>query len=73
MRTSLGNIPVTVITNDYGADAPAPDDTNVSAQQGWLLLSPRARQVLVTSGHDVATNGARAGAGRGAGHDPRVP
>ena len=56
MRTELGDIPVTIISNDYGPDAPEPDRTNVQAQQGWLVLSPQARQVLVTTGHDIAFN-----------------
>jgi hypothetical protein len=25
-------------------------------QRGWLVLSPQARQVVVTSGHDVPDN-----------------
>ncbi len=32
----------------------APEEAeNVEAQQGWLVLSPRSTQVLVTSGHDI--------------------
>ena len=39
--------------------SPAVDDpgaaTNVEAQQGWLIMSPRAEQLVVThTGHDIA-------------------
>ncbi len=45
---------MTVITNDYG-DYPLDEEgrTNVEDQQGWLVLSPQAKQVIVTSGHNV--------------------
>ncbi len=55
-RSEIGDIPVTIISNDPGPDAPPEEQDNVSAQQGWLVLSPRAEQVVVDSGHDVATN-----------------
>lgn len=48
---------MTVITNDYGdAYTNADERTNVTAQKGWLELSPQARQVVVTSGHNVPGN-----------------
>ena len=61
-RKEIGDIPVTVITNEYSADeiamAEFPSEragmeTNVEDQQGWLVLSPRARQVVVHTGHAV--------------------
>lgn len=56
-RQRLGRIPMTVISNDYG-DFYADDEqrTNVRAQRGWLVLSPLAKQVVVTTGHDVPEN-----------------
>jgi pimeloyl-ACP methyl ester carboxylesterase len=55
-RGLIGDIPVTIITNDYGETANQDERDNVADQQGWFVLSPRARQVVVTSGHDIASN-----------------
>jgi pimeloyl-ACP methyl ester carboxylesterase len=57
-RKRLGDFPMTVISNDYGDDAPANDDaqTNVPDQRGWLVISPNSKQVVVTSGHNVPGN-----------------
>jgi pimeloyl-ACP methyl ester carboxylesterase len=57
-RHDLGPIPVTVITNDYSAavNATPEERTNVEDQKGWLVLSPLATQILVYTGHDVATH-----------------
>jgi len=56
-RVLIGDIPMTVMSNDYGDSAATDDErNNVSDQQGWFVLSPQARQVLVTSGHDMASN-----------------
>jgi pimeloyl-ACP methyl ester carboxylesterase len=55
-RSEIGDIPVTIISNDPGPDAPPEEQGNAEAQQGWLVLSPQAEQVLIDSGHDVATN-----------------
>jgi len=52
-RTRIGDIPVTIISNDYGPEALAGERTNVEDQKGWLVLSPRAKQVVVTTGHAV--------------------
>ncbi len=53
-RSEIGDFPMTVVSNDYGPDAPPGDEqTNVADQQGWLVLSPNSKQVVVTSGHDV--------------------
>jgi pimeloyl-ACP methyl ester carboxylesterase len=53
-RSEVGDIPVTIISNDPGPDAPPEEQNNVEAQRGWLVLSPQAEQVVVESGHDVA-------------------
>jgi pimeloyl-ACP methyl ester carboxylesterase len=56
-RHRIGDIPMTVITNDYGDLADGQEQrTNVAGQKGWLVLSPQARQIIVTSGHDVPGN-----------------
>jgi hypothetical protein len=55
-RSEIGDIPVTIISNDPGPDAPPEEQGNVDAQRGWLVLSPQAEQVVIESGHDVATN-----------------
>jgi hypothetical protein len=48
---------MTVISNDYGDNwENAEQKTNVKGQRGWLVLSPLARQIVVTSGHDVPEN-----------------
>jgi alpha/beta hydrolase fold len=61
-RKEIGDIPVTVISNRYskaeiaGSSFPSEQELmrdNVEAQQGWLVLSPRAEQVVVTTGHAV--------------------
>ncbi len=61
-RTSLGDIPVIVISNEF---TPGEIDeartesekhamrTNVAHSRGWFALSPHARQVVVHTGHDV--------------------
>jgi len=56
-RHRVGDIPMTVISNDYGSSFENEEQrTNVVDQRGWFELSPQARQVVVTSGHDVAEN-----------------
>jgi pimeloyl-ACP methyl ester carboxylesterase len=56
-RHRIGDIPLVVISNDYGAAAvDAEQRTNVADQRGWLVLSPQGRQVVVRSGHDVPEN-----------------
>jgi len=61
-RTEIGDIPVTVVSVDYAPEAEAaaqwPSERrgmqrNVQDQQGWLVLSPRARQVVVHTSHAV--------------------
>jgi pimeloyl-ACP methyl ester carboxylesterase len=53
-RRQIGDIPATIITVDYGARAELDAErSNVEDQQGWLVLSPRAEQVVVTTSHSV--------------------
>jgi pimeloyl-ACP methyl ester carboxylesterase len=61
-RTRIGDIPTTVMSNRYSAEeiraAEFPSErrgmiANVEAQRGWLVLSPRAEQVVVHTGHAI--------------------
>jgi pimeloyl-ACP methyl ester carboxylesterase len=61
-RKKIGDIPVTIISNQYSAAeidaAQFPSEArgmrrNVSDQKGWLVLSPRAKQIVVHTGHAV--------------------
>jgi pimeloyl-ACP methyl ester carboxylesterase len=52
-RDEIGDIPVSIISVDYGPDAPAEQRGNVAYQRGWLVLSPQAIQVVAHTGHDV--------------------
>lgn len=61
-RARIGDIPVTVMSNRYTADEIAAAQyaseregmrSNVSDQRGWLVLSPRAKQVVVHTGHAI--------------------
>jgi pimeloyl-ACP methyl ester carboxylesterase len=61
-RRRIGDIPVTIVTDEPSAaairEAPFPSERrgmrrNVAAQKGWLTLSPRAKQIVVHTGHAV--------------------
>ncbi|MEJ7585349.1 MAG: alpha/beta hydrolase [Acidimicrobiales bacterium] len=53
-RTEISDIPVTVISNDYGSEAESEGERrNVEDQKGWLVLSPQAEQIVVQTGHAV--------------------
>ena len=61
-RKEIGDIPITVISNEYSnseiAAAEFPEEkagmkTNVADQRGWLVLSPSAEQMVVHTGHAV--------------------
>ena len=61
-RRRIGEIPVTVISNEYSpaeiAAAEFPEERlgmrrNVRVQRGWLVLSPLAEQIVVRTGHAV--------------------
>jgi alpha/beta hydrolase fold len=57
-RRKIGDIPITVISNDYtGYAANADEENSIERQQGWFVLNPdQAKQVIVTTGHDVPGN-----------------
>jgi pimeloyl-ACP methyl ester carboxylesterase len=55
-KVQIGDFPMKVFTNDPGPDAEEGEATNVVDQQGWFVLTPKAEQVVVTSGHDIAEN-----------------
>jgi pimeloyl-ACP methyl ester carboxylesterase len=61
-RKRIGDIPVTIISNQYSSAeinaSPFPSEArgmrrNVSDQKRWLVLSPRAKQMVVHTGHAV--------------------
>jgi pimeloyl-ACP methyl ester carboxylesterase len=61
-RKEVGDIPITIVSNAYSDDeieaATFPSErrgmrTNVQDQRGWLILSPRAKQTIVHTGHAV--------------------
>lgn len=61
-RTRIGDIPVKVISVKYSPEAIAaasfPSEKrgmrrNVEDQKGWLVLSPRAEQIVANTGHAV--------------------
>ena len=56
-RKEIGDFPLTVLSNDWGGGATRDDVTNVASQRGWFdLTSGLTRQVVVTSGHDIASD-----------------
>jgi pimeloyl-ACP methyl ester carboxylesterase len=61
-RKRIGDIPVTIVSDQPSAAdikaAEFPSERsgmrrNVEAQKGWLVLSPRAKQLVVHTGHAV--------------------
>jgi pimeloyl-ACP methyl ester carboxylesterase len=61
-RKRIGDIPVTILTVKFSAaainESPFPSERqamrrNVERQRGWLALSPRAKQIVVHTGHAV--------------------
>lgn len=61
-RKRIGSIPVSVVTDQPSAaairESPFPSErralrSNVEVQKGWLVLSPRAKQIVVRTGHAV--------------------
>ncbi len=61
-RQRVGDIPVTVISNEYSPEEIAAAEfeserqgmtSNVEDQRGWLVISPRAKQLVVHTGHAV--------------------
>jgi hypothetical protein len=51
-RHPIADVPVRIITDTSDESEPG----NAEIQQGWLVLSPQASQVVVSSGHDVPIN-----------------
>jgi serine aminopeptidase S33 family len=53
MREEIGDIPVTIMSVEYTRSSEINEKQNVTGQQGWLVLSPRAEQLIVHTGHVV--------------------
>jgi pimeloyl-ACP methyl ester carboxylesterase len=53
-RREIGDIPVTVVTIDYESPENLDEEENIEGQQGWLILSPQAKQLVVQTDHDIA-------------------
>jgi pimeloyl-ACP methyl ester carboxylesterase len=61
-RTRIGDIPVKIVTVKFSREAikesPFPAERqlmrrNIERQKGWLVLSPRAEQIVANTGHAV--------------------
>ncbi len=61
-RRRIGDIPISIISVEFSADeireSPFAVEQqamkrNVARQGGWLVLSPRAKQIVTTGGHAV--------------------
>ena len=61
-RKRIGSVPVKVVTVKFSpeaiAESPFPSERklmrrNVERQKGWLVLSPRAEQIIANTGHAV--------------------
>jgi pimeloyl-ACP methyl ester carboxylesterase len=61
-RGRVGDIPVSIVTVEFSdaavRESPFPSEQaamrgNVENQKGWLVLSPRAKQIVVHTGHAV--------------------
>jgi hypothetical protein len=61
-RKRIGDIPVTIVTVRFSAaairESPFPAERglmrrNIERQRGWLVLSPRAEQIVASTGHAV--------------------
>jgi hypothetical protein len=53
IREEIGDIPVTFLTVEYAGSSEINEQQNVTGQQGWLVLSPRAEQLIVDTSHLV--------------------
>jgi hypothetical protein len=53
IREEIGDIPVTIMTVEYAGSSEINEKLNVTGQQGWLVLSPRAEQLIVRTSHLV--------------------
>jgi pimeloyl-ACP methyl ester carboxylesterase len=56
-RVEIGDIPITIISVDYGDNPPDPGAVGqVQRQLGWLVMSPQAEQLVVThTGHAIVS------------------
>ena len=50
----IGDIPITVVTIEYANPENLDEEENIEGQQGWLVLSPQAQQVVAHTDHDIA-------------------
>lgn len=55
-RKEIPGLAVTVISNRYEGITEGEEATSVPGQRGWLVLNPKGRQVVVTSGHNIPGN-----------------
>ncbi|MEP7330579.1 MAG: alpha/beta hydrolase [Terracoccus sp.] len=55
-RKEIPGLAVTVISNRYEGITEGEEATSVQGQRGWLVLNPKGRQVVVTSGHNIPGN-----------------
>ena len=53
IREEIGDIPVTIMSVEYAGSIEINEKQNVTGQQGWLVLSPRAEQLVVRTSHLV--------------------
>jgi pimeloyl-ACP methyl ester carboxylesterase len=53
LREEIGDIPVTIMSVEYAGSSEINEQQNVTGQQGWLVLSPRAEQLIVHTSHLV--------------------
>jgi pimeloyl-ACP methyl ester carboxylesterase len=53
IREEIGDIPVTIMSVEYTGSNEINEKLNVKGQQGWLVLSPRAEQLIMRTSHLV--------------------
>ena len=53
-RAQIGDFPLTVFSTEYGPAAQGDEIANVQDQQGWFVLTPDHRQVVVEGTHAIA-------------------
>jgi hypothetical protein len=53
LREEIGDIPLTIMSVEYAGSSEINEQQNVTGQQGWLVLSPRAEQLVVQTSHLV--------------------
>lgn len=55
-RHEVGDVPMTIVTVEYANPEHSEEEMNVDGQQSWLVLSPRAEQLVVHTAHDIAND-----------------